>query len=148
MLKECGGVVGRAALSALHHHVKKPGCGGYPENIKLSQVKDIDLIIQFCDIYDALVTKRPYKGIVLPFQALHIVYNDFEQKIETRVAAACVKALQDGFIGAEVEMPDGSFGTLVDIIDCNPVGKPVIELRTSRRKIEGDEPVCIIGCCG
>jgi HD-GYP domain-containing protein (c-di-GMP phosphodiesterase class II) len=149
MLCNSGGIVGRAALTALRHHVKQPG-HGYPDSVDISELNDIDYIVQFCDIFDALVTKRSYKGISPPFQALHTAYAELVQKSEPRIAKMCADALQDDFIGSEVIMPCGSYGTLIDITDRAPVGNPVIKLRNSGVTIKGDgtpetEPVSIIG---
>lgn len=138
----------RAALVAYRHHVKKPGFG-YPPDVAIEDLTDIDFLVQFCDIFDALVTRRPYKEIIPPFKALEITWEEFKEKVDLRTGDICVKALQEGFIGSAVTLTDGQIGKLIGIIECNPVGTPVVELSTGKvimcRESDGLDVTSILG---
>lgn len=48
------------SLAVLQHHEKMNGCG-YPYGLKADQITDFAKILSIVDVYDALVTERPYK---------------------------------------------------------------------------------------
>ena len=49
-----------AAEVALHHHGRWDG-KGYPEGLAGTDIPEQSRIVAVCDVFDALVTKRPYK---------------------------------------------------------------------------------------
>lgn len=58
--------------AVLHHHEHLDG-GGYPHGLRAGEIKDVTRILTVCDIYAALVEKRPYKPPVSPAAALQIL---------------------------------------------------------------------------
>ncbi|MEE9208783.1 MAG: hypothetical protein V3U67_10525, partial [Gemmatimonadota bacterium] len=62
---EPGGVVAGETASrrtqALEHHIGLQGTGGYPVFHYQRQPHPLSRLVQVCDIYDALRTKRPYR---------------------------------------------------------------------------------------
>ena len=60
-------------LGVLQHHEKYNGMG-YPNGLKGKQISIIGRLLGIVDVYDALVTKRPYRnGLIEPEQALDIM---------------------------------------------------------------------------
>lgn len=141
--------VRRVALIALRHHVKKDN-RGYPPDIALSSLQELDLIVQFCDILSALLAKRQYKEPVPPMEALRIVCKEFDEYIVPKIAQRCAIAIQKGLVGATVQMRDGSYGKLIAIKNKNPVGQAVVRINGTGKHIVSDrtpdtEPVRIVG---
>jgi len=57
---------------ALSHHERWDG-GGYPQGIKGKAIPLPALIMQICDVYDALRSKRPYKPAFDHAKSMHII---------------------------------------------------------------------------
>lgn len=56
-----GGRYELSAIVALEHHIGWQGTGGYPAFHYPRQPHPLSRLVQVCDIYDALRTKRPYR---------------------------------------------------------------------------------------
>lgn len=141
--------VRRTAQTALRHHVKKNN-KGYPLGIPHNKLRTIDLVVQFCDIFSALLVQRQYKEALPPMEALRITCDELMKDGSPKVTESCAVAIQDGLIGAVVQMRDGSYGRLEDIVNKSPVGIPVIKLFSTGEVLVGDgtvetEPFRILG---
>lgn len=60
ILKEKGGIPQEVLMGVLQHHEKLNG-KGYPMNVAVDKIHPYAKILSIADIYDALVTERPYK---------------------------------------------------------------------------------------
>ena len=58
-----------------HHHERWDG-SGYPDGLAGSEIPRLARVLQVADIYDALVTSRPYKPSYSPRQALDIIRDE------------------------------------------------------------------------
>jgi HD-GYP domain-containing protein (c-di-GMP phosphodiesterase class II) len=63
------------ARPALEHQ-EMYGGGGYPQNLKGDQIHPYSHIVKIADVYDALTSKRPYKGIIPSQKALDIMRGE------------------------------------------------------------------------
>jgi putative two-component system response regulator len=61
-----------------HHHERWDG-GGYPDGLKGQEIPLTARIIQIADIYDALVTARPYKLSLAREQVFTIMRKEAEK---------------------------------------------------------------------
>ena len=79
-----GGVTDELTLdAALHHHEMLDGTG-YPDKLSGEGISDPVRLMTVCDIYAALVEKRPYKEAKSPkecFQILHGMGSKIEQSM-------------------------------------------------------------------
>ena len=55
-----------------HHHEKLRG-GGYPDKLTANQIDPLVRASTIADIFDALTTRRSYKGALTSYQALKIM---------------------------------------------------------------------------
>lgn len=94
----------RTLSIAYHHHIRKDGTG-YP-NKPFSQVDELGRITAIADVYQALVTKRPYKITDPPNVAL--------QKISEWTTTDFDEVLVEKFIRAFGVYPPGSLVRLND----------------------------------
>jgi putative two-component system response regulator len=58
-----------------HHHEKQDGIG-YPDGLRGDQVPLVAHVLQLVDVYDALITGRPYKGSFTHSEALAIMEKE------------------------------------------------------------------------
>ncbi|HCS38656.1 MAG TPA: two-component system response regulator [Anaerolineaceae bacterium] len=63
---------------ALNHHERWDG-GGYPNGLKENDIPLSARIMNICDIYDALRSKRPYKPALSHLEVLDIISNGDER---------------------------------------------------------------------
>jgi len=58
-----------------HHHERWDG-GGYPDGLAGEQIPLLARILQLADIYDAIISRRAYKGPRPPEEALEIMRQE------------------------------------------------------------------------
>jgi HD-GYP domain-containing protein (c-di-GMP phosphodiesterase class II) len=79
-------------LPALEHQ-EQYGGGGYPYNKQGSEIHLYSHIIKVADVFDALVSKRPYKQPIPTRVALGIMLKDGTKSFEPTLLATLVKLL-------------------------------------------------------
>ncbi len=72
--------------AVLWHHELLDG-SGYPDGLVGSQIKDLVRLVTICDIYAALIERRPYRQVIEPAQAFKIL-----QEMEGKLEGALVRA--------------------------------------------------------
>jgi putative two-component system response regulator len=58
-----------------HHHERWDG-HGYPDGLRGDQIPLLARVVQIADIYDALVSPRPYKRAFTPVEALQLIEEE------------------------------------------------------------------------
>lgn len=74
MVCACEGVSENVAMACLEHHEKYAG-GGYPFGICHPQINIFSSLLSIVDVFDALTSKRPYKGPLYPYKAMSVLFN-------------------------------------------------------------------------
>lgn len=72
ILKEKSGIPNTIVAGVLQHHEKMNG-RGYPLKLSGTQISPYARVLSVADIYDALVTERPYKKGFSPHDALEMI---------------------------------------------------------------------------
>lgn len=99
MLEPVGGPLGRVIPIILAHHDKYDGSGYRP-----NESQDIPLesrILTVADVYDSLVSDRPYRKAMSPFEAKEIIAKGSGKDFDPGVVTAFLSAFQKG----EMEIP-------------------------------------------
>jgi HD-GYP domain-containing protein (c-di-GMP phosphodiesterase class II) len=81
MLKESGEVGKDELIVVLGHHEKLDG-SGYPHGLTGDNIHPYARIAALADIFDALTTKRAYKGAVRSFPALKIMRDEMASGLD------------------------------------------------------------------
>ncbi len=58
-----------------HHHERRDG-SGYPDGLCGEEIPLTARVLQIVDVYDALTTKRPYRSILTPQEALEVIRQE------------------------------------------------------------------------
>ena len=64
------------ALSVVRHHHEKLDGSGYPDSLTADQIPMVARIMAVVDIYDALITDRPYRKGMSQAEAIRILEEE------------------------------------------------------------------------
>lgn len=127
MLKDLDVVSENVRRAILHHHERYYG-GGYPSNLKGDTIPLYGRILCVVDVFDALVTDRPYhkaRSLVDAIEIMYTMSDHFDMAIFKK------------FLSTLVPFPVGSVVSLTNGIDCQVVAlnegyplRPVVKCLT------------------
>jgi putative two-component system response regulator len=83
-----------AALVAHYHHERFDG-GGYPEGLSGGVIPLAARIVSLADVYDALVSERPYREAHSPAEARRLIEAESGRQFDPRVVGAFLRRLDD-----------------------------------------------------
>jgi putative two-component system response regulator len=89
-----------AALDVIRHHHEKLDGSGYPDAIAGAEVSMVARIMAVADIYDALVTDRPYRKGMPREKALQILNEEAGQGKLDKIVVEALEGLLNGQPGA------------------------------------------------
>ena len=92
LLTEQGGYEPEILDVVRHHHELLDG-SGYPDGLSGSQIGDLVRLITICDIYAALIERRPYKQPMPPTRAFEIL-QDMNGKLEAALLRAFTRVAE------------------------------------------------------
>jgi putative two-component system response regulator len=69
----------RPVLPLIRHHHERWDGSGYPDGLRAEQIPIGARLLQIADIYDALISARPYKAAYAPPKALQILREETER---------------------------------------------------------------------
>jgi len=126
MLSEKRGIHARIRQGVLHHHERWNGTG-YPGHLKGDQISLFARIIAIADVYDALISNRPYRPAVMPYEAFEyimanggILFDPDIVKVFTRKVAAFP-------VGTKIMLSNGNKGYVkFNYSDC--ALRPVVKV--------------------
>ena len=82
------------ALEVIRHHHEKLDGSGYPDGLKGDEISMAARIMGVVDIYDALITDRPYRKGMSKEKALAILREEAEGgKLDKEVVEVLIKML-------------------------------------------------------
>ena len=126
ILLKTKGVSPNIKYAALHHHERMDG-SGYPLRLREGQIHDFAKIIMVCDVFDALITERPYKKAISPLLAADYLSWSSGRLFDAEVCFIFVKKLSEYYIGKKVKLNNGSMGKIV-FVDENFPTRPIIQV--------------------
>ena len=96
------------------HHERLNG-QGYPAGISGNRVDYFALIAGTADVYDALISDRPYRQALTPPQALSTIYNGMDKEFPTAIAEHFMKVIGVYPVGTFVILASGEKGIVTKI---------------------------------
>ena len=126
ILLKTKGVSSNIKYAALHHHERMDG-SGYPLRLRESQIHDYAKIIMVCDVFDALITDRPYKKGISPILAADYLSWSSGKLFDSKVCYIFIKKLSEYYLGKRVKLSDGKEGVIV-FIDANYPTRPLVRV--------------------
>lgn len=126
VLLKLPGITNNIKYAALHHHERMDG-SGYPLRLKNNQIHDFAKIIMVCDVFDAMITDRPYKKGICPLLAADYIIWSSGKLFDSEVCYVFVKRLSEFFLGKRVQLSNGEKGRIV-YIDENFPTRPIVKV--------------------
>lgn len=96
----------------LMHHLRKDG-SGYPENIDYEEAHEITRIVMIIDVFQALVTHRPYRQPDTPFAALKKIRSLSNVHFDSWLVDAFIRAFGVYPVGSFLKLSDGRYGFVI-----------------------------------
>lgn len=119
--------------AVLSHHENEDG-SGYPRGLAGNEISLIAKILHVADVYDALVSNRPYKKGYAPWEAVEYLMGGCGINFNKEVVECFVKIIPLYPIGTEVLLSSGDMCVVVANKGNNTL-RPVV------RKIENGETI-------
>lgn len=126
VLMKTKGITNNMKYSALQHHERLDG-SGYPLRLKSGQIHEFAKIIMVCDIFDAMISDRPYRDKVSPFQAAEYLSWQSGQTLDSKIVYILINNLAEFYLGKRVKLSTGEYGRIV-YVDVNFPTRPVVAL--------------------
>lgn len=103
----------KASLGILHHHERYDG-SGYPKGLKADQISLFGRIIAVADVFDALVSDRPYRKALLPSDAMEHIMGNGGVIFDPNIARIFSMKVAPYPLGTAVELSNGNVGLVVE----------------------------------
>lgn len=112
-LKEKWNIPLKSYLAVLYHHEKYDGTG-YPKGKKRDDIQLFGRIIAIADVYDALISDRPYRKAVLPSDAVEYIMGGCGVFFDPELVQIFVKKVAPYPLGTCVKLSNGQIGIVVE----------------------------------
>jgi len=108
---------------------------GYPNKLKGSQIHDYAQIIGIVDIFDALISPRPYRRRILPHEAVRELLVAEQSSFSRELIKALVEQLSVYPLGTTVRLNTGEVGVVTQLNSRYPL-RPVVQMgQTANRPV-------------
>ncbi|MGN0435316.1 MAG: HD-GYP domain-containing protein, partial [Wujia sp.] len=115
--------------AALMHHEKCDG-SGYPLGLKQEQIDWYSQIVTIADIYDAMTSKRVYRGAINPFTVINTFEKDGLKKYNPQYLMTFFEHVVNSYMNCKVQLSNGQEGDIVYINKVN-LSRPMIKTKDS-----------------
>ena len=114
-------------VGILMHHERMDGTG-YPYGVYNENINDIAKIVAVADVYDAMMSERPYKKKHSPFEVMQLMQEGAFGKLDTKVLLTFLTHVANYYVGVYVLLNTGEVGQVIAI---NPscVYRPIIKVK-------------------
>lgn len=125
MLKRAN--VSDEVLSIIRHHHECWNGKGYPDGVLQRAISLNAQIVAVSDVFDALVSDRPYRKGLPPYYALEIIIAGSNEEFNEEIVKNFIQCLILYPQGSIVTLNTGEVGTVIEIQQNNP-SRPMIKI--------------------
>jgi uncharacterized protein YwbE len=108
---------------------------GYPNRLSGREISEVALILGVVDVFDALVSERPYRRRLLPHEAVKELLVAERKTFPREILKALVEQFSVYPLGTTVRLTTGEVGTVAKVNSCYPL-RPVVRM-DDRQAYEG-----------
>ena len=117
----------------LNHHENIDGTG-YPRQLSGNEIGKMAQIISIVDVYDALVTKRPYKEAKSPAEAIEMMFA-MSNKFNLDIFRTFLSVVNIYPNGSTVKLSNGQVATVLRQNKSYPL-RPVIKITSIKTIVD------------
>src|SRR5207245_10447894 len=114
------------------------GGSGYPNQLTGDQIDEMALIIGLADVFDALMSSRPYRSGVSPHRAIRALLVDGKTVFPYHLLKALVDQLSIYPLGTTVRLNTGETGVVSQLNRQYPL-RPILQV--SQQAVSAHVPV-------
>lgn len=142
-LSQNSSITHNSKITILHHHESYDG-SGYPNGLSGDDIHLFGRIVCVADVYDALISDRPYRNAMLPSDAIEYIMAGYNTKFDPEIVDALIKKVAPYPIGTCLKLSTGdvaivvknkqssSLRPIVKIIDNSNTREDYIDLANDR----------------
>ena len=93
ILKKAG-LKDRLIIDGIRGHHEMLDGSGYPNGFKEIRISEFGQILAVCDVFDALVTIKPYRGAYTTYNALKLINEEYKNKLNMKFVNIFIKLLK------------------------------------------------------
>ena len=108
---------------------------GYPNRLAGREISEIAQILGVVDVFDALVSDRPYRRRLLPHEAVKELLVAERRTFPREILKALVEQFSVYPLGTTVRLTNGGVGTVTKVNSCYPL-RPVVRMN-DQQECEG-----------
>ncbi len=129
VILRCGSGYQWLAQLVRHAHERVNG-QGYPNRLRGQDISEMALILGVVDVFDALISERPYRNRLLPHEAVKEILVAERTTFPREIQKALVEQLSVYPLGTVVRLTTDEVGTVVKINTRYPT-RPVVRMDES-----------------
>jgi HD-GYP domain-containing protein (c-di-GMP phosphodiesterase class II) len=113
------------SLDIVRHHHERVDGKGYPDGLKGDAISREVRVVTICDIYDELISDRPYRKGLTPHEALNEMSRDAETHFGKTLFHEFIKCVGVYPVGSVVQISSDAIGM---VMSANPKSrlKPIV----------------------
>ena len=134
IIKDYDFISERVKKAVLCHHERMDG-SGYPLGLKGDKIPLFARIIGVADVYNALISHRPYRRKKTPFEAIKILESEYMDKLDTSILYLFLRRIASNYIGQGLILNNGEKGEIVFIPKHN-LFRPIIKLKNTEQVLD------------
>lgn len=131
-----------AKIGILMHHERMDG-SGYPYGVYAENINEIAKVIAIADVYDAMISERPYQKKHSPFEVMKLMQEGIFGKLDSKILLTFLSNIATYYIGTYVTLNTGEIGEVVAI---NPscIYRPIIRVQNNYIDLNKDYTIEIV----
>lgn len=113
-------------ITALQHHEKYDG-SGYPNELSGEDIHKYSRIVCVADVYDALMSDRPYRKAMLPSDVMEYMMGGYNTMFDPEIVSALTKKVAPYPVGTCLLLSTGQLGIVIENNESASL-RPVVKL--------------------
>lgn len=118
----------------LEHHENEDG-SGYPRHLKSNDIYKFSKIVHIVDVYDALISNRPYKKPMNPKDAIDYIIKNTGTMFDEKYVNIFVQVIPSYPKGSVVKLTNGEKAIVLKNIKEN-IHKPIVRILNTKKVIK------------
>lgn len=103
-----------AAVKIAHEHHERLDGSGYPRGLRGDEIHPWAQITAVADVYDALISERPYRAALTPKDALSILFSESPKRLNERIVHHLARSVAMYPEGTTVRLTSGHLGVVAE----------------------------------